>query len=263
MEVISDSAMDNALYDYIVSIVDANFDSSRRLDLHALGVPSADLSALVDLFIEDEVWSVIFYLPNDKAPGPDCLTDIFYKRSWGIIRLDIMNAFNAFWSLDSRSFNHLNDAYMFLLRKKEHPVEIRDYRPISLIHSFGKLITKCLAKRLAGVLDGLVLRNQSAFIKGRCIHDNFSRSSLLAKRSMPDGRRPSCSRSTWLRLTVSWPFLLEVLRHMGFGQCWTNWISTILSTASTKILLNGQLGRRIYHARGLCQGDPLSPCSLS
>jgi hypothetical protein len=35
MEVISDSAMDNALYDYIVSIVDANFDSSRRLDLHA------------------------------------------------------------------------------------------------------------------------------------------------------------------------------------------------------------------------------------
>lgn len=81
MEVISDSAMDNALYDYIVSIVGANFDSSRRLDLHALGVPSADLSALEDLFIEDEVWSVIFDLPNDKAPGPDGLTGIFYKRT--------------------------------------------------------------------------------------------------------------------------------------------------------------------------------------
>jgi hypothetical protein len=81
MEVISDSAMDNALYDYLVSIVGANFDSSRRLDLHALGVPSADLSALEDLFIEDEVWSVIFDLPNDKAPGPDSLTGIFYKRT--------------------------------------------------------------------------------------------------------------------------------------------------------------------------------------
>jgi hypothetical protein len=81
MEVISDSAMDNALYDYLVSIVGANFDSSRRLDLHALGVPSVDLSALEDLFIEDEVWSVIFDLPNDKAPGPDGLTGIFYKRT--------------------------------------------------------------------------------------------------------------------------------------------------------------------------------------
>jgi hypothetical protein len=38
---------------------------------------------------------------------------------------------------------------------------------------------------------------------------------------------------------VSWTFLLEVLRHMGFGQRWRNWISIILSTSSTKILLNG------------------------
>lgn len=33
----------------------------------------------------------------------------------------------------------------------------------------------------------------------------------------------------------------------------------LLSTASSKISLNGQHGRRICHARGLRQGDPLSP----
>ena len=33
----------------------------------------------------------------------------------------------------------------------------------------------------------------------------------------------------------------------------------VLSTSSTRILLNGQPGRRICHARGLRQGDPLSP----
>ena len=58
---------------------------------------------------------------------------------------------------------------MVLLRKKAQPTEIRDYRPISLIHSISKLITKCLANRLATKLDALVSRNQSAFIKGRCI----------------------------------------------------------------------------------------------
>ena len=78
-----------------------------------------------------------------------------------------------FWARDTRSLYLLNDAYMILLRKKEQPEEIRDYRPISLIHSFGKLITKCLAERLAGVLDSMVRPNQTAFIRGRCIHDNF------------------------------------------------------------------------------------------
>jgi hypothetical protein len=58
--------------------------------------------------------------------------------------------------------------------------------------------------------------------------------------------------------SVSWTFLLDVLQHMRCGWRWRNWISAILGTASTKILLNGKAGRRIYHARGLRHGDPLS-----
>jgi hypothetical protein len=46
-------------------------------------------------------------------------------------------------------------------------VHAANFRPISLIHSFGKLITKCLANHLAAVLDQLVQNNQSAFIKGK------------------------------------------------------------------------------------------------
>ena len=46
---------------------------------------------------------------------------------------------------------------------------------------------------------------------------------------------------------------------MGFSHRWIDWISLLLSSASTKIILNGMPGRRICHARGLRQGDPLSP----
>lgn len=59
--------------------------------------------------------------------------------------------------------------------------------------------------------------------------------------------------------SVAWSFLLEVLQHIGFPRRWTNWISILLSTASTKVLVNGKAGRRIIHGRGLRQGDPISP----
>jgi hypothetical protein len=164
--VISDTAMADALYNCFNTIMGTNFDRSRRLDLLGLGVPTDELMALENFFTEEEIWSVIKEMPNDKAAGPNGLTGLFYKKSWEIIKIGIVNTFNAFWSHDSRSFNHL-DAYMILLKKKEQLAEIRDYRPISLIHSFSKLVTKCLAKWLASVLDSLVIRNQSAFIKGR------------------------------------------------------------------------------------------------
>lgn len=59
--------------------------------------------------------------------------------------------------------------------------------------------------------------------------------------------------------TVAWPFLLEVMERIGFPQRWRDWISGLLATTSTKVMINGRPGRHIYHARGLRQGDPLSP----
>lgn len=45
---------------------------------------------------------------------------------------------------------------------------------------------------------------------------------------------------------------------MEFGTCWRRWIATILSTATSKILLNGQPGPTIKYRR-VRQGDSLSP----
>ena len=59
--------------------------------------------------------------------------------------------------------------------------------------------------------------------------------------------------------SVSWGFLMEILRKIGFGPRFCELVSIPLSTASTRVLLNGEPGPPIWHRRGLRQGDPLSP----
>jgi hypothetical protein len=59
--------------------------------------------------------------------------------------------------------------------------------------------------------------------------------------------------------SVSWVYLLELMERIGFSPKWRNWMSIALSTASSRVLLNGILGKPIKHERGLRRGDPISP----
>jgi hypothetical protein len=58
---------------------------------------------------------------------------------------------------------------------------------------------------------------------------------------------------------MAWPFMLEVLHHLGFRPIWRDIISDLLCSSTTQVFLNGILGTMIFHKRGLGQGDPLSP----
>jgi hypothetical protein len=110
-------------------------------------------------------------------------------------------------------------------------------------------------------MNTLVRPNQSTFIKGRAIHDNFravqsSAKLLHARKFLTVLLKIDIARAID---TVSGSYLLELLQHSGFSKRWINWISILLSTASTRILLNGNPGQRICHDTCLKQGDPLSP----
>ena len=48
---------------------------------------------------------------------------------------------------------------MVLLHKNQQPEGLKDYRPISLIHSIGKLFAKGLAMRLAPHMPQIVKAN--------------------------------------------------------------------------------------------------------
>lgn len=87
--------------------------------------------------------SAIIPIRCTEAPGPDGFTWLFYESCWEIIQIDVMVAFDQLYGMDGSSFDKVNSAFITLLPKKVNASGLRDYRPISLLHSFAKLFACC------------------------------------------------------------------------------------------------------------------------
>jgi hypothetical protein len=115
---------------------------------------------------EEEVWDTIKSLLADRAPSPDGYIGQLFKSCWQLIKADFMAAIMVLQQRYARKLWLLNSAYLTLIPKKAEALHPEDFRSISLIHSFTKLVTKIMGNCLAPLLNDLVATNQSAFVRG-------------------------------------------------------------------------------------------------
>lgn len=210
--------MESTALDFFVDRLGAAVPRSRSIELSLLYPEEADLAELESSSTSDEVWKVISSMPTDKAPGPDGFSLRFFQSCWQIVKVDVMAAISALFYLQGRDLDSLNQALIVLIPKVDAAVEMSDFWPISLGHCFCKVFSKLLAAHLRNRLSDLVCFNQSAFICGHSIQDNYRAHGsvkALHRRKIP---------ALFLKLdiagafdSVAWPFLLEVLRARGFG----------------------------------------------
>nr|XP_040252249.1 uncharacterized protein LOC120969201 [Aegilops tauschii subsp. strangulata] len=222
--------------------------------------PVLDLSCLEIEFTWSEIVAAINHSPNNRSPGPDGLTNEFYKQFHSTLRPDLKLFFSELYH-NRVDLLGINTSFVSLLPKKSMPLELTDFRPISVVHSIPKLASKVLARRLQCQIPHLIHSLQSGFAKGRSIVENFAMATDMVqtahKRKLPMVVLKLDFRKAFDK--VSWQCLFTIMEARGFPRRWSRWVSSLLSTASSRVLINGQLGESFNANKGLRQGDSTSP----
>lgn len=119
-----------------------------------------------------------------------------------------------------------NASFISLIPKKEGVEHLLDYKPISLVGSTYKIISKCLALWFKVVLSSILSKEQGTFWTGRSIIDNFLCANECIDDGIPSGRPCVICKLNMEKAYdhVNWDSVYYILRRHGFGYQWRNWL---------------------------------------
>ena len=96
---------------------------------------------------EEEILLAVNELAGDKALGSDGFSMAFFHNCWRVMESDVLAVFEEFYH-HSKFEKSLNATFIALIPKKNDASNIQDFRPISLVGSLYKILSKVLANRL-------------------------------------------------------------------------------------------------------------------
>jgi hypothetical protein len=199
-------------------------------------------------------------LPNNKTPGSDGFTTNFYKFFWSKIKTLVYDSFQYSFKTGEMSIDQRR-AIINLQPKPNKDIRyLKNWRPISLLNTDYKILTKSLANRLQTVIPTIISEDQTGYVKGRYIGENI--------RSIIDIlEHTSFKHNPGLMIfldfekafdSLSWSFLNKTLSFFNFGENFISWIKTIYKNITACVTNNGYSTEFFQIKRGIRQGCPIS-----
>eukprot|EP00644_Phytophthora_capsici_P009456 jgi/Phyca11/107342/e_gw1.13.121.1 len=115
---------------------------------------------------EQEVRDAIAALNRRKAAGPDGLNNDFFKDTQSIF-VPALTAISNELLKGGKPPQSFLEALIIPLKKKGDSDDAMDFRPISLLQTGYKIVTKVMATRAQRVLGKPIGSSQQGFVHGR------------------------------------------------------------------------------------------------
>ena len=196
-----------------------------------------------------------------SAPGPDGFSYKFITAFWKNFRLPLFEC--AKYGLENNDLPVVfKTASIKLIPKKGNTQDIKNWRPISLLSNFYKIISRAINNRLKTVANRILSRAQKGFNRARQLQEvilNTDQNISYCKKHNIKGVLVAIDQSKAFD-SVGHSFMEKVYSFFGFGDRIRRWLATIGTGRTAKIILGGDLfSDTISLEKGHAQGDSPSP----
>jgi hypothetical protein len=196
-----------------------------------------------------------------SAPGIDGVSNRFISKFWIFLR-EPLHRYATTCIAKGELTETFRTAVIRLIPKKGDTTQLKNWRPISLLSCYYKIISKALNARLGKVIGKVTSMAQKAYNPERYLHEaiiNTVETIRHCQNQNLEGMLVSVDLHKAFD-SVFHEFMREVYKFFGFGEYFIRLSETLGNNRTAKIILeNGRYSEDIDLLRCRPQGDSPSP----
>ena len=190
-----------------------------------------------------EIIETIKSMNNDKSPGEDGLTKEFYEKFLNLL-LPILNEVLNFTLKENIQPKSQKNALIKLLFKKGNSKLLKNWRPISLLNTDYKILSKILSNRLTAYMQEIVPTEQKCGVKNRQMTEIIRNIASYRDQAQTGYLVTLDQEKAFDRLNHT--FLFKLLEKIGVKGHFLETIKTIYNNITSQVIINGRMTKKIH-----------------
>ena len=215
---------------------------------------------------QKEIWDALRPTTNSSAPGPDHVTWRHLKLALSLPETDVslMALYNriCFTGTWPTHFKESTSVIIPKLNKPDYTIP-KAYRPIALLNTLGKLLTKILANRLQhdAAEHGILHRDQFGGVQGHSMIDaGLVLTDFISEHRERGWHASACAIDVAQFFpSLSHAVMGQILKCLGFSPVIVTLIESYFRDRVTTYKWDNALSKKYDFSLGTPQGDCLSP----